>query len=238
MQSIIVIYIKSANISFNNYFLLMNIIWSREYLNHRLFSINNDFRSHIRKRRLFSLVTQHLIYILFKDKGRLHAHHSGIRIDHCRNNFYQVSLSEIIPSRDCTRPRHGWPGLFNCWTWSQLPSSVNSTACPKEWSTLTQQNGVVHTSSIRDKFISKDVSFETAPQHFIWDGSATFHLGRLRNISFGMAPQHFIWDSSATFHIYQMHRIRTEMVIVIRHIIMGCFLNSIRYIAYISTDIK
>ena len=33
------------------------------------------------------------------------AHHSGIRIDHCRNNFYQVSLSEIVPSRDRMRSR-------------------------------------------------------------------------------------------------------------------------------------
>ena len=73
MQSIIVIYTKSANISFNDYFLLTNIIWSCGYRNHGLFPIDDDFRSHVRQRQLFSLVTQHLIFLLFEDKGRLHA---------------------------------------------------------------------------------------------------------------------------------------------------------------------
>ena len=103
MQLIIIIYTKSTNISFNNYFLLTNIIWLCGNQNHWLFPINDDFQSHVRQRQLFSLGTQHLIFLLFEDKGRLHAHHNRIKIDHCRDNLYQASLSEIATDRDRTR---------------------------------------------------------------------------------------------------------------------------------------
>ena len=49
---------------------------------------------------------------------------------------------------------------------------------------------------------NSSVSFQTAPQHFISDGSTTFHFRRLRNNSFQTALQHFI-----------SYGIRTEMVV-------------------------
>ena len=36
----------------------------------------------------------------FEDKERLHVYHNKIKIDHCRDNPFQASLSEIAVDRD------------------------------------------------------------------------------------------------------------------------------------------
>ena len=46
-------------------------------------------------------------------------------------------------------------------------------------------------------------------------------------MSFGTAPQHFIWDGSATFHLYQMHGIQTEMVTTTYAHYNGLFLEQL-----------
>ena len=53
------------------------------------------------------------------------------------------------------------------------------------------------------------------------------------SVSFQTAPQHFISDGSATFH-FIFYGIRMEMVVTYMdtlYIITGCFLNSLRHMA-------
>ena len=144
-----------------------------------------------------------------------------------------------IESRIC----YSSPGLFNCWIGHNYPVP--------QWARWPNQNGVIHTISIGDKLCwlfceqlillpdNSSVSFWTAPQHFISDGSATLHFRRLRNISFQTAPQHFISDGSATLHFrwlrntsfqtalqhFISYGIHTEMVVTIWIHYNGLFLE-------------
>ena len=106
MQFVVIICTKSMNILVDNDSLSTNIIQSYGYRNHQLFPVNDDFQNHVKQRRLFFPGTQHLIFLLFEDKGRLHAHHNKIRIDHCRDNPYQARLIGIATDRDRTRFRY------------------------------------------------------------------------------------------------------------------------------------
>ena len=67
---------------------------------------------------------------------------------------------------------------------------------PTEWSNSHLSIGdkfVLTVLRAIDSFFRQcSFSFQTAPQYFISDGSATFHFRRLRNISFQTAPQYFI----------------------------------------------
>ena len=74
MQFVVIICTKSMNILVDNDSLSTNIIQSYGYRNHQLFPVNDDFQNHVKQRRLFFPGTQHLIFLLFEDKGRLHAH--------------------------------------------------------------------------------------------------------------------------------------------------------------------
>ena len=108
-----------------------------------------------------------------------------------------------IKSRIC----YSSPGLFNCWIGHNYPVP--------QWARWPNQNGVIHTIFIGDKLCwlfckqlillpdNSSVSFWTASQHFISDGSATFH---------------FIWDSYWNgCNLYG-------------YIITGCFSNSLRHV--------
>ena len=120
MQLIIFTFTKSTNISFSDYFSSTNIIWSYGYQNHRLFPINNNF-----------LRIRHFIFLLFEDKGRLDVHHNKVKIDHCQDNLYQVSLSEIATDRDRTRLCYNQLGLFNCWIGHNYPIPSNPPHAPR-----------------------------------------------------------------------------------------------------------
>ena len=89
---------KIMIISFDNYFPLANIIWSCRYQNHRLFPINDDFQVHGRQRQLF-LVKQH--FLLFEDKGRLHACCTVTepREDYCRTTSIKLDWGRQPPTR-------------------------------------------------------------------------------------------------------------------------------------------
>ena len=67
MQSIVFLYTKSTNISFNNYLSLTNIIWSCGYQYLQLFLITTTFRDHVRQRP-FSLWTRHFIFLLLRTR--------------------------------------------------------------------------------------------------------------------------------------------------------------------------
>ena len=84
MQSIVFIHTKSTDILFNNCFSSANVIRSCQV------------------KTTFSLVNTTLHFPTFEDKGRLHAYHNKIRIDHCRDNPFQARLSEIAVDRDRT----------------------------------------------------------------------------------------------------------------------------------------
>ena len=158
MQFINVIYTKSTNISFNNFLIdeYHLIMWVSKPS-----TISNQqqlFRIMLGKDDIPPRWNNIWFFLLFEDKGRLHAHCEGIK-------------SWLLPGKslssdfewDChpigikSRFRHSRPGLLYL-----IAGLVTITQfclvhrILQEWSTLTQQNGVILTFSIRDKFTTDE----------------------------------------------------------------------------------
>ena len=111
------------------------------------------------------------------------------------------------------RIRYSSPGLFNCWIGHNYPVP--------QWAWWPNQNGVIHTISIGDKLWCC-----SANNWFFFRTIILFHFRWLRNISFQTALQHLILDGSATFHfIWDLYWNGCNLY---GYIITGCFSNSLR----------
>ena len=111
MQFINVMCTKSTNISFNN-FDFFRIMLGKDNISLRW---NNIW-----------------FFLLFEDKGRLHAHHNRIK----RGLLPGQSLSSEL-ERDCRRQessrefRYSWLGLFNCWIGHNYPVLSSPPHAPR-----------------------------------------------------------------------------------------------------------
>ena len=79
MQFINVIYTKSTNILFDN-FLVDEYHWITWVSKPLTISNQRRLLESCQAKTTFLSGTQHLIFLLFEDKGRLHAHHNRIKI--------------------------------------------------------------------------------------------------------------------------------------------------------------
>ena len=214
-------YIKSTNISVNNCFSSTNIIWSCGYQNKRLFPIDDDFQSRTRQ-RWFSLWDHNVSFSYFlrtregcmstiTKSGLITAGTSSIKRAWGRLPLIGIErysaiidlayliggLVVIIQSRPVHR-------VLQRVGHTDLTGLVNSHLF--HWSQIHAWLFDKYQSFI-DCFY---FSFERWLVIFILDGSATFHLGWLRDISFGTAPQYFILSNAQG---------RTKTDVTIMHII-------------------
>ena len=147
---------------------------------------------------LFKNATFH--FLLFEDKGRLHVHHNKIRIDHCRDNLYQASLSKIATDRDRTRFRYDWLGLFTCWIGHNYPVPSSPPHAPRSGA---------HWPNRMEYFTPSPLETNS---YWLFDEQSVLQ-------------GYFIWDGSATFHFYPLHGICTKMVVTIWAHYNGLFLE-------------
>ena len=209
MQFINVIYTKSTNISFNNFLVdeYHLIMWVSKPS-----TISNQqrlFRIMLGKDDIPPRWNNIWFFLLFEDKGRLHAHHNRIK----RGLLLGQSLSREL-EWDCRQQesswefRYSWLGLFNYWIGHNYPVPSSPPHAPRsgthwpnriDYFTLSPLETNLHWLFNKQSvlqccslfffwtviwYFSRALHFKVAPQHFI--------LRRLRNISF--------WDGSATFH--------------------------------------
>ena len=211
MQLIVFIYTKSTNNSFNIYS-SWQIVSDHVGINFfDYFQTMTTFRNHVRQRRLFPWAL-HFIFLLLRTR-----------------EGYMSTITKSGPLTAKTIPfKHAWASLPS--TGIKGDSAIINLACsfagsvtitqsrlvpcilqgveytdPMEWSNSHLLHWrQIHTDCLTNSQLFKGCHFFSLERwfsHFIWDGSATFHLrtapqhfiwGRLRNTSLGTAPQHFV----------------------------------------------